>query len=82
MDEPTVEKQLEAPIESILGKWPKASRVFISNRMGCVGCSFAKFHTVQDACEIYQLDKGLVLGQMQGLLRILGESNTADPLAD
>ena len=68
MDEPTVDEQLEAPIESILGKWPKVSRVLINNRMGCIGCPFSKFHTLHEACEIYQLDAGNIVGQMKDLL--------------
>ena len=68
MVDPSAEDTLEAPIEVVLGKWPKASRVFISNRMGCIGCAFAKFHSLYDACEIYQLDKENVLGQIQELL--------------
>jgi hybrid cluster-associated redox disulfide protein len=70
MDNQTTTGHLEAPIEVILEKWPKISRIFISNRMGCIGCSFAKFHTLYDACEIYQLDKGYILGQIQDLLKM------------
>jgi len=79
MDKATSDESLEAPIEVILGKWPKVSPVFISNRMGCIGCAFAKFHTLQDACEIYQLDKGSLIDQVRDLLRPmdkLDNSNT------
>jgi len=68
MDDATERAYLEAPIEVILGKWPKVARVFISNRTGCIGCAFAKFHTLYDACEIYQLDCENILGQIQNLL--------------
>ena len=68
MDNPTADRHLEAPIEVILEKWPKVSRVFISNRMGCIGCSFAKFHTLHEACEIYQLDEGNIVGKVKDLL--------------
>ena len=79
MDKPTVDETLDAPIAVILGKWPKMSQVFISNRMGCIGCAFAKFHTLQDACEAYQLDKGRLIGQMRDLIRPMDDldiSNT------
>jgi len=79
MDKPTVDESLDAPIAVILGKWPKASQVFISNRMGCIGCAFAKFHTLQDASEAYQLDQGRLIGQIRDLIRPMDDldiSNT------
>jgi hybrid cluster-associated redox disulfide protein len=82
MINPTIEEQMGAPIEVILGKWPKASRVFIGNRMNCIGCAFAKFHTLKDACEIYQLDKENILEEMRDLLNTKEERDIANDLAN
>lgn len=60
----TVEEQLEAPIEDILGRWPDVSQVFIANRMSCIGCPIAKFHTLKEACQIYLLNFEEVVGQV------------------
>lgn len=68
MDKPPVDDHLSAPIAVILGRWPGASRIFIQNRMGCIGCAFAKYHTLQDAFAIYQLDKEALIGQMRVLM--------------
>jgi hybrid cluster-associated redox disulfide protein len=65
MNTPAVDEPLDTPIEVILGMWPEVSQVFIRNHMGCIGCAFARFHTLQDAFEIYRLDKEVFIGQMR-----------------
>jgi hybrid cluster-associated redox disulfide protein len=65
MNNSMTEADWDVPIETVLEKWPKVSQVFISNRMSCIGCPFSKFHTLQDAREIYQLDKRVIFRQMQ-----------------
>jgi hybrid cluster-associated redox disulfide protein len=65
MDSTIDETVLNVPVEVMLEKWPGISRVFINYRMSCIGCPFSKFHTLQDTCEIYQLDAKVLLGQVQ-----------------
>ncbi len=36
---------------------PQAARPFLRNRMACVGCPIAPFHTIRDACAEYGLDE-------------------------
>jgi hybrid cluster-associated redox disulfide protein len=59
---------LEFPIAVILKMYPETSRVFIANRMGCVGCAFSKFHTLRDVFRIYRLDEEVFLREMMGLM--------------
>jgi hybrid cluster-associated redox disulfide protein len=75
MDHPSAEVDLTESIEVMLGVKPQLYKVFILNRMGCIGCAFSKFHTLLDACEIYQLDKRSVLRQARDLLK--GEETQA-----
>jgi hybrid cluster-associated redox disulfide protein len=76
MIKPAVDEPLDTPIEVILGMWPEVSQIFIRNRMGCIGCAFAKFHTLRDAFEIYQLDEVRITGQMRELI---GPKNDLGP---
>ena len=68
MKKPAVAEILHTPIAVILSSYPQVSRVFIRNRMGCIGCAFSKFHTPQDAIEIYQLDGTIFIDQVRDFL--------------
>jgi hybrid cluster-associated redox disulfide protein len=76
VNQPKVDELLNVPIEVILGRWPEASQVFIGHRMGCIGCAFSRFHTPQDAIEIYQLDKGSFLRFLGDLMHPTDEQDT------
>ena len=82
MDQPTVDESLDAAIASMLVKWPKMSHVFINNHMGCIGCAFARFHTLQDACDAYQLDKGSLVDQMRDCLRTQDKMDTSTSMTE
>jgi hybrid cluster-associated redox disulfide protein len=60
--------------------YPRASRIFIHNRMGCVGCAFARFHTLKDAIEIYQLEEERFLREVRDLLGEKDDLNTSKGL--
>jgi hybrid cluster-associated redox disulfide protein len=40
----------------VLSESPAAARVFIERRMGCVGCTFARFETVAEVAGVYGCD--------------------------
>ena len=44
-------------VDEIMRRWPATIRVFIRNRMLCIGCPIGIFHTVKDACEAHQLNE-------------------------
>jgi hybrid cluster-associated redox disulfide protein len=60
---------LSTPVAFILASYPQIVHVFIRNRMGCIGCAFSRFHTLEDVIEIYQLDEEKVMVEIQELLR-------------
>ena len=49
------EDLLHAKIALILERFPYLAETFIAYRLACVGCSFSRFHTLQQAIEIYHL---------------------------
>jgi hybrid cluster-associated redox disulfide protein len=48
---------LQMSITEILDRWPEVIPVFLSHKMACVGCSLADFMTLEDALDIYHLNK-------------------------
>lgn len=37
-------------VDDVMRNWPATIRCFLAMRMKCVGCPFATFHTIADAC--------------------------------
>jgi hybrid cluster-associated redox disulfide protein len=79
---PLVSEILCIPIAILLDSYPRASQIFIHNRMGCVGCAFARFHTLKDAIEIYQLEEETFLREVWDLLGGRDDLNTSRGLFD
>ena len=44
-------------VDEIMRRWPETIRVFIRNRMLCIGCPIGIFHTVKDACDAHRIDE-------------------------
>lgn len=44
-------------VDEIMRRWPATIRVFIRNRMLCIGCPIGVFHSVRDAGEAHNLDE-------------------------
>jgi hybrid cluster-associated redox disulfide protein len=43
-------------IDSLLEHYPVSAEVFTGLGMACVGCVFSRFHSIEDAAVIYQLN--------------------------
>jgi len=54
----------ETSVESILKSTPKAARFFLDWHTACVGCGFARFCTLKDVINTYQLDEKLFLEEL------------------
>lgn len=54
----------ETNVESILKSTPKAARFFLDWRTACVGCGFARFCTLKDVINTYQLDEKLFIEEL------------------
>ena len=54
----------ETSVENFLKSTPKAVRFFIDRHTACVGCGFARFCTLKDVINTYQLDEKLFLEEL------------------
>ena len=43
-------------VSDVLALGSATAAVFVGHRMGCVGCTFARFETVGDVARVYGLD--------------------------
>ena len=54
----------ETTVENFLKSTPKAVRFLIDRHAACVGCGFARFCTLKDVINTYQLDEKLFLEEL------------------
>ena len=66
---------LQRDVASLLADHPQAVKIFLQHRMACVGCSMAKFETLQDAARIYGVDPHGLAIELKGSLD-LKDQNT------
>ncbi|MBX3532685.1 MAG: DUF1858 domain-containing protein [Rhizobiaceae bacterium] len=62
-------------VDEIMRRWPAAIRVFIRNRMLCIGCPIGVFHTVRDACDAHDLDEDMISLQLLAAMANDGQLN-------
>ncbi|MGE5251263.1 MAG: hypothetical protein ACM3QS_13740 [Bacteroidota bacterium] len=53
MDRPTF--QVHQTVHEILSKWPQANRAFRALKTGCVGCYLARFCSLKDVANTYNI---------------------------
>jgi len=54
----------ELSLDEIMQRWPNTIAVFLRHKMLCVGCPIATFHTINNACREYDLDKDAFLEEL------------------
>jgi hybrid cluster-associated redox disulfide protein len=52
-------------IDDLVTNHPASAQVFIRRRMHCVGCEVDRFHTIADACRIYDQPLTRVLAELR-----------------
>lgn len=50
-------KDPDLSLNELMAEWPAVIPVFLRHHMLCVGCLVNPFHTVDDACAEYGLDR-------------------------
>ena len=55
-------------VESFLLSHPEAARFFLGWHTACVGCGFARFCSLKDVVNTYQLDEKKFLAEIEILL--------------
>lgn len=61
---------LQMTISEILDRWPEVIPIFLNNKMACVGCSLADFMTLEDALDIYHLNKESFIEEIINTIQI------------
>ena len=56
-------------ISEILDHWPEIIPIFLNHRMACVGCSLADFMTLEDALDIYHLNKESFIEEIENAIQ-------------
>ncbi|WP_295811571.1 DUF1858 domain-containing protein [uncultured Nitratireductor sp.] len=56
-------------VDEIMRRWPATIRVFIRNRMLCIGCPIGIFHTVKDACDAHRLDEEIFSRELLAVMK-------------
>jgi hybrid cluster-associated redox disulfide protein len=56
-------------ISEILDDWPEIIPIFLNHRMACVGCSLADFMTLEDALDIYHLNKESFIEEIEAVIQ-------------
>ena len=51
-------------VGDILGRHPRAMRIFIDHGMACIGCAVAPYHTIEEACAEYGLSVETVVREL------------------
>ena len=52
-------------VSDVLQKYPETSRVFIERKTGCLGCYMARFCTLMDVEQVYDLAAETLLREIQ-----------------
>jgi len=47
----------ELSLDEIMQQHPNVISVFLKHKMMCIGCPIASFHSINDACREYDLNK-------------------------
>jgi len=64
-------------VADLLSAWPAAIPFFLNRRMACVGCSMARFETLQDASRIYGINLDQFLAEINHAISQPGPDKTA-----
>jgi hypothetical protein len=65
-------KLLETSVEELLKSTPNATRFFLNWHTACIGCSFARFCTLNEVITTYQLDETKFLEEV---LKLTAQKN-------
>lgn len=59
---------IEMNVGELMGRWPEVIPVFMRHKFGCVGCSMARFDTLQDVAANYRLDPQRLLEELLAMI--------------
>lgn len=56
-------------VADIMDRWPQTAPVFIKHQMGCVGCSMAKFESLEEALKVYHAPVDAFMTEIEELVK-------------
>lgn len=59
---------LTTSIDEALTSYPQLAALFMRHHMICVGCDIARFHTVEEAAQMYEMDPAALLLEMHTII--------------
>jgi hypothetical protein len=57
-------------VQSIVNEWPQSKAVFFALETACIGCPLARFCTLADVADTYQLSPDLLLEKIQSAIQV------------
>jgi len=64
---PNISKEML--ISEIVEKYPETISLFLNWGLHCVGCSFAKEETIEEATRVHQIDLGKLISDLNKAIR-------------
>ncbi|MBT8460808.1 MAG: DUF1858 domain-containing protein [Boseongicola sp.] len=59
----------ERHVATIMRQWPETIPIFLEFKMLCVGCPFASFHTLANACDLHPVQSSNVLERLEETIK-------------
>jgi hybrid cluster-associated redox disulfide protein len=69
MDRRSPQPTASLTVAEVLDRWPGAARVFLRQGMACVGCDMARFDTVAEAAQAYDLPPAALIAALRRATR-------------
>lgn len=69
-------------IDRVVSDHPETVQIFSQLHMHCVGCPVARFESLADACDIYQLPMERFLSQLRAVIRQTHVADSNEGLAE
>lgn len=77
-----LELKTSTSIDDALTRYPRLATLFLRHHMICVGCDIARFHTVEEAALMYELDPLELLREMRTLIEAQTSTSTENSAGD
>jgi hybrid cluster-associated redox disulfide protein len=68
---------IQIPIQSLLRLFPALTYVFIEHRLACIGCSFSRFHTIDQAIVMHHIGDEVTSRVMEQVIEVCKTLNSS-----
>jgi hybrid cluster-associated redox disulfide protein len=74
--------ELSTSIDDALTRYPHLASLFMRHHMICVGCDIARFHTVEEAAQMYEMDPVELLYEMRTAIETQSSESSESDAGD